>query len=59
MKVSERKGPGVLEHSKADPKEPEVSKIKRSRAEGRAREHLDSEDLKMRASKYSRNECLD
>ena len=36
-----------------------MGKIKRSRAEGRAREHLDSEDLEMRASKYSRSECLD
>lgn len=60
MEVSERNlDPGVLERSKADPKESEVSKIQRSRAAGRAREHLDHEDLDMRASKYSRNESLD
>ena len=59
MEVSERKDPGVLERSKSDPEESEVSRIQRSRAEGRAREYLDSEDLEMRASKYSRNESLD
>ena len=59
MEVSERKDTGVLERSKAYPKEPEVSEIKRSRAEGRARGHLDSEDLGKRASKYSRNKCLE
>lgn len=59
MDASERKDTDVQERSKPDPKEAEVSEITWSRAEGRAREHLNSADLEMRASKYSRKECLD